>query len=174
MEFDACLSCDVRIRWTVAGVRIALLADSCTTGWLNWGHGELWLTPDHVVRIGRRELTLRSAAKGGAIGGAAAAAGGLGLLAVQAAGKKFASTRPAPGAVVEVEKETWAGELDHQPKALILGRDDIDTLDYRPGISSSRLRIRMTDGSEHKLLWLPNPHAEDLLAQAFGPRLHRS
>ncbi|AUZ87290.1 hypothetical protein CVO76_06300 [Arthrobacter agilis] len=174
MELDAYFSYAVRTFWAGAGMRITLLADSCTTGWLNWGHGELWLTPHHVVRIGRRELTLRSAAKGGAMGGAVAAAGGLGLLAVQAADKKFASGRPAPGAVVEVEKDTWEGELDGQPKALILGRDDIDSLDYRHGISSSRLHIRMTDGREHKLLWLPNPHAGNLLAHAFGPRMHRS
>lgn len=154
----------------VAGVKISLLADSCTTGWLNWGHGELWLTPSQLVRIGRREFTLRSAARGGAMGGAAVAAGGLGLLAARTAGRKFASARPKPGATREVEKRTWEGE----PNALILDRNQVTALSYRQGVSSARLLVRMTDGREHKLLWSPNSHAENLLAQAFGPRLHRS
>lgn len=28
-----------------------LLATSCTTGWLDWVHGELWLLPDSLVRV---------------------------------------------------------------------------------------------------------------------------
>jgi hypothetical protein len=155
-------------------MKITLLADSCTTGWLSWGHGELWLTPNHLIRIGRRDLTLRAAAKGGVRGGAVVAAGGLGLRAVEAAGKRFAGARREPGAVVEVEKDTWEHELADEPDALILSHDHMATLGYRNGVSSSRLRVTMTDGSRHKLLWLPNPHAESLLAQAFGPQLHRS
>lgn len=127
------------------------------------------------IKIGRRELTLKAAAKGGARGGAVVAAGGLRLRAVEAAGKRFAGARPEPGAVLGIdEMGTWERELAHQPKALILSRDHIATPFHRSGVSSTRSSVAMTDGSEHKLLWLPNAHAENLLTQVFGPQFQRS
>lgn len=40
---------------TTAATRVArdtmLISRSCTTGWLDWIHGELWITPDALVRL---------------------------------------------------------------------------------------------------------------------------
>ncbi|WP_104180261.1 hypothetical protein [Arthrobacter sp. B0490] len=156
-------------------MRVSLLADSCTTGWLHWGHGELWLTPEHLVRIGRRELTLRAAAKGGALGGAAVAAGVLGLRAVSAAEKALDEGRLRPGDSVEVENDLWAREVGRHPqRTLVLSRELMTEADLKTGIITSRLNLEMVDGRRHKLLWSVNEHAASLLTEAFGPRLRRS
>ncbi|MDQ0635112.1 hypothetical protein QFZ40_003021 [Arthrobacter pascens] len=89
-------------------MRVFLLSDSCTTGWLHWGHGELWLTPTHLVRIGRRELTMRAAGWGGTRRGAAVAA-------VNELAGSIAAVRPVPGAAIEVDAEHWERELAAEP-----------------------------------------------------------
>ena len=152
-------------------MRIFLLSDSCTTGWLDWGHGELWLTPEHLVRIGRRGLTLRAAA-----GGAAGAGGGvLGFMAFKAADKILGGSRPVPGAAVDVDEEMWERKVaSHPRRTLTLGREQIAKLELRDGISTSRLSVEMADGGRHKLLWMVNKHAAPILAGAFGPQLGRN
>jgi hypothetical protein len=134
------------------------------------GHGELWLTPEHLVRIGRRGLTVRAAATGGA----AAAGGVLGLTAFEAADKFFGGRRPVPGAAVDVDEELWEREVaSHPRRTLILDLEQIAKVDLRDGISTSRLNVEMADGERHKLLWMVNKHAAPMLAGAFGPQLGR-
>jgi hypothetical protein len=55
-----------------------------------------------------------------------------------------------------------------------MGREQIVKLDFRDGISTSRLNIEMADGGRHKLLWNLNEHAAPILAAAFGPLLGRN
>src|SRR5258708_28253874 len=31
--------------------RVSLIAASCTTGWADWEHGNLWLAPDGLARV---------------------------------------------------------------------------------------------------------------------------
>ena len=140
----------------------------------DWGHGELWLTPDHLVRIGRRGLTLRAAARGGAGGGAMVATGVLGLMAVAAADKVFDGRRPVPGAAVDVDEELWERGVSNPRRTLFLGLEQIVRLELRDGISTSRLNVEMADGGRHKLLWMANKQAAPMLAGAFGPRFGRS
>ena len=45
-------------------MRVRLLTESCTKGWLSWGPGELWLTDDALVRVGRTELAVRAVGAG--------------------------------------------------------------------------------------------------------------
>ncbi|MEC5198308.1 hypothetical protein RCH21_000516 [Arthrobacter sp. PL16] len=153
-------------------MNVSLLSDSCTTGWMNWGHGELWLTPDHLVRIGRRGLTLRSAALGGAMGGAMVAGGILAPKAVEAADRKFGENRLKPGASMDVDADQWERQIAaHPQRTLMLPLKHIANVDLRLGLSTSRLNVAMTDGKRHKLLWMFNEHAAPLLAGKFGPQL---
>lgn len=140
-------------------MRVFLLSDSCTTGWLHWGHGELWLTPTHLVRIGRRELTLRAAGWGGTRAGAAVAG-------------SIAAGRPVPGAAIEVDAAQWEQEVAAEPKrTLALHVEEIATAQFRQGITASRLSVGTADGTKHKLLWLPNAYSRPVLAKALGSRL---
>lgn len=153
-------------------MRVFLLSDSCTTGWLHWGHGELWLTPSHLVRIGRRELTRRAAGWGGTRGGAAVAAGALGKSTVHLPAGSIAATRPVPGAAIEVNPEQWEQEVAGEPsRTLVLNLEEIATAQFRQGITASRLGVGMTDGTKHKLLWLPNAYSRPVLAEALGSSL---
>jgi hypothetical protein len=139
-------------------MRVFLLTDSCTTGWLHWGHGELWLTPSHLVRIGRPELSRRAAGWGGTRGGAA-----------------FGAGAAVPGAAIEVTPEQWEQGVTAQPsRTLELNLEQIATLKFRQGITASRLGIGMADGVKHKLLWLPNAHSKSVLAETLGSRLAHS
>lgn len=133
------------------------------------GHGELWLTPSQLVRIGRRELTLRAAGWGGARSGAAVAAGALGTSAVAGS---IAATRPVPGAAIEVNPEQWEQDVAAEPsRTLVLNLEEIDTARFRQGITASRLGVGTTDGTKRKLLWLPNAYSRPLLAEALGSSL---
>ncbi|AWZ16800.1 hypothetical protein [Streptomyces sp. ICC1] len=49
--WDALLDNAVRRACGLKVQHAHLLAASCTTGWLDWFHGELWLLPDSLVRI---------------------------------------------------------------------------------------------------------------------------
>ena len=153
-------------------MRVFLLSDSCTTGWLHWGHGELWLTPSHLVRIGRRELTLRAAGWGGTRGGASAAAGALGTNAADALAGSTAAVRPVPGSALEVDPEQWEQEVAAEPKrTLMLNLEEIAAAQFRQGLTASRLGVATANGTKHKLLWLPNAHSSPALAEALGSRL---
>ena len=141
------------------------MSDSCTTGWLHWGHGELWLTPTHLVRIGRRELTMRAAGWGGTRRGAAVAA-------VNELAGSIAAVRPVPGAAIEVDAEHWERELAAEPsRTLVLNLEEVATAQFRQGITASRLGVGTADGAKHKLLWLPNAYSKPVLAEALGSRL---
>jgi hypothetical protein len=139
-------------------VRAFLISDSCTTGWLHWGHGELWLTTSHLVRIGRPELTRRAAGWGGTRGD-----------------NLFGSTsieRPFPGAAIDVSPEQWDQEIKAEPsRTLMLALEEVAKFQFRQGFTASRLGVGMADGVKHKLLWLPNAHSKTMLAEALGARL---
>lgn len=103
------------------------------------------------------------------------AAGVLGLMAVEAANNVFGGRRPVPGAAVDVDEELWEREVASNPRrTLFLGLEQIAKVDFRDGISTSRLNVEMADGERHKLLWMANKQAAPMLAGAFGPRLGRS
>jgi hypothetical protein len=153
-------------------MRAFLLSDSCTTGWLRWGHGELWLTPSHLVRIGRPELTRRAAGWGGTKGGAAFGAGAAGTDAAETLVRSAATARPVPGSAIEVDPELWEQEVTAEPgRTLVLNLEEVATVQFRQGITASRLGVGMADGVKHKLLWLPNAHSKSVLAESLGSRL---
>jgi hypothetical protein len=53
----------------------------------------------------------------------------------------------------------------------VVNLEEVATVQFRQGITASRLAVGMADGVKHKLLWLPNPHSKSVLAETLGSRL---
>ena len=153
-------------------MKAVLLTNSCTTGWMHWGHGELWLTPEALVRIGKRELTAKAAlgaAPGAALG---AVAGPAGLVAALVAAG-LASGPSSVGREVELEHGQWEWDLMRRRKnVLSVPVRWIARADLKSGFSTTRLRIHTTDGARYKLLWMNNAVAKSALRVTLGDRLH--
>jgi hypothetical protein len=108
-------------------VRGQLLTSSCTTGWLDWIHGELWLLPNGLLRRP------------------------LGLAATIAHGMaRTISDEPEERDFDGVELRRLRGS----PKNLWIEASDIGSVDLRQGFITSRLLVHLRDGRRRKLLWL--------------------
>jgi hypothetical protein len=108
-------------------VQARLLTASCTTGWLDWIHGELWLLPDGLLRV---PLGLKTTVAHGAA--------------------RTVSNEPEVDELDEMELE----QRRHLPKSLWIEASNIASADLRKGLITSRLVVRLRDGRTHKLLWL--------------------
>lgn len=127
--------------------RARLLTRACTTGWGDWIHGELWLSPSSLVR--RR----------------------LGFTATVANGKGPTVAGPLPEAdVTEAAAEQIRAE--HRTNK-VLSLADIASVRIHRGFVSDRLGLRMKDGAQHKLLWLSVDPAYDVLVDELAPWLQR-
>ncbi|GAA4608505.1 hypothetical protein BJY16_006874 [Actinoplanes octamycinicus] len=126
---------------------------SCTSGWSDWIHGELWLTP---VALVRRRLSL-----------ADTMANGIG---------------PTVRAPLPVADAGWfdhyreAIVAEHRTNRFI-PFDAIATARLRSGVLNDALRITLRDGTHHRLLWLTKDPAHAILFGALpgllGARLTR-
>jgi hypothetical protein len=122
-----------------------LLSETCTTGWLDWIHGELWLLPDTLVRIrsgliaslGHSRVTARS---------------------------PYRHIAYDPTAIRTAHRTN---------KVIVLA--DIAEARLHGGVTTSGMTVRMADGTRHKLLWLSSEPArrllKDRLLPVLGPRL---
>ncbi|BCY11837.1 hypothetical protein [Actinoplanes sp. L3-i22] len=110
---------------------------SCTTGWLDWIHGELWLTPWALVR---RRLTL-----------AETMSNGYGPT-VRLPLPQLDAAWLNPGTILS----------EHHTNKFIL-YDSIAAAQLVKGTVSGALRITLHDGTRHKLLWLNNDPAHAVL-----------
>ncbi|MFI0965852.1 hypothetical protein ACH4S8_31330 [Streptomyces sp. NPDC021080] len=126
--------------------RARLLTQSCTTGWGDWIHGELWLLPHLLVR--RR----------------------LGFTATLANGKGPTVVTPLPEADASAAAVTQIRAEHRTNKVIPLA--DIASARLRRGVTADRLDLLMRDGSQHKLLWLPSDPAHDVLAHELSPWLN--
>jgi hypothetical protein len=126
-----------------------LLAGSCTTGWLDWIHGELWLLPDHLVRV--RSGLLRSVLN---------SQSGSGVTARD----PYRLIGHDPDAVLRAHRTNK-----------VIPFTDIHSARLHGGVTTSGLTLTMTDGTHHKLLWLSTEPARrllrDRLLPVLGPRL---
>ncbi|WP_280878463.1 hypothetical protein [Streptomyces pseudovenezuelae] len=126
-----------------------LLAGTCTTGWLDWIHGELWLLPGHLVRVrsGLLQSVLNSQSGSGV-------------------------TAQDPYRLVGHDPE--AIRRAHRTNKVI-PFTDIHHARLHGGVSTSGMTLTMTDGTHHKLLWLSTEPARrllrDRLLPVLGPRL---
>ena len=128
-----------------------LISRSCTTGWADWIHGELWLLPRHLVR---RRLTIRET-------------------------RANTNGRTVPIPLPEVPASSLI-QLDiasaHRTNK-VLPLDEVAEARLHRGVLTDRLAVKMRDDGRHKLLWLKDDPAHEILGTALerslGPRFKR-
>jgi hypothetical protein len=128
-----------RQNWIVQ--RGQLIAASCTTGWTDWIHGELWLFPNGILRA--RTGLATTVAHGSSV-----------TLAGDLPTRDFSDE--------EIENVVRAHRTNHWIPA-----SDIVFASMRRGPLSSRLTVRLASGEQVKLLWLKREPARDELLCAF-------
>lgn len=125
-----------------------LVALSCTTGWLDLRHGDLWVLPGAMVRI--RKGLLDTIAHCYGTGHSA---------------RKAARTLAYDPVAI----------LGSHPTNKVIPFADIESARLHRGFTTSGLTVRMTDGTRHKLLWQSAEPAHRLLTDRLlpilGPRL---
>jgi hypothetical protein len=127
--------------------QFTLVSASCTTGWTDWVHGELWNTPDGLLRRGLGWAATKERARERKRRGDSRAA---------TVPTDRLTTRPyAPRAVEDLRRGS-------EP-ILWLPREQIERASLRRGLTTSSLRLRLTDGSRTTLLWLNCDPAFDAL-----------
>ena len=125
-------------RWFVASCQ--LVTASCTTGWLDWVHGELWVLPDGLVRF-RTSLATTF---------------------------MHQNQRTVPNEAER--QELSDGQIAFMLGAkgsLWIPADKITSAHFRVG-RTSRVNLRMSDAPKIKLLWLRSDRAELPLSTALA------
>jgi hypothetical protein len=127
-----------------------LLSRSCTTGWVDWVRGELWLLPDGLARISLGWSRTRTEAKNR---------------------KKRGGGSTVPETTVETRTLDY-DELDRIVNAdrrnRWIPRDGLSKARLREGFLNSCLRIELLDGSHVKLLWLKSDPAFESVRREIG------
>lgn len=132
-----------------------LLTTSCTTGWADWVHGELWLCRDGLLRIS------------------------LGLATTIAKSSEVGEARTD-----DVARQSSPRYFDQDEIRDLLSRkrtniwvpwDRIRKAALRHGFTADRLRMTLIDGQSVKFLWLPDRTVvetlRDRLLGLIGPAL---
>ncbi|WRZ91192.1 hypothetical protein OHB54_20195 [Streptomyces sp. NBC_01007] len=122
-----------------------LLARTCTTGWLDWIHGELLLLPDALVRV-----------RSGLMDSVANSMSGSGV------------TAKDPYQVVAYDAESIRSA--HRTNKVIALAELSEARLHR-GLTTSGMTATMRDGTRHKLLWLSSEPAGRLLRDRLLPVL---
>lgn len=115
-----------------------LLSRTCTTGWGDWVHGELWLLEDGILR---RSL-------------------GLSMTIAHSFDGPGAPDRPRAFGEAELYEIVHA----HRTNFLV-HCDSIASARLRRGIVTGRLRLELKDGSTRKLLWMKSEWTRMTLEQ---------
>lgn len=125
-----------------------LIAASCTTGWLDWEHGNLWLAPHGLARIP------------------------LGMPTSVA--HTFVGVDPAKWRSRAIGVNELREVLNSSARALWLDAAEMKAAWLHRGLLNDRLNVRLNDGAFHKLLWVRNSAAtqqvEEALRRWLGPR----
>ncbi|MEO7061512.1 MAG: hypothetical protein ABI083_17465 [Lapillicoccus sp.] len=108
-----------------------LISRSCTTSWLDWIHGELWVTPTAVVRSR------------------------LSLGATRRNGRASTPTVPTPAWLTDVPPHLSPDLLlsRHRTNRHIL-LSEVAVAALRPGVLNDRLSVTLRDSRPFTLLWL--------------------
>lgn len=122
-----------------------LIARTCTTGWLDWIHGELWLLPDHLVRIR---------------GGISA------TMTVGLVGPELAT----PDTFQTLTHDPDTIRSSHRTNK-VLPLTEITHARIHGGLTTSGMTLSMADGTRHKLLWMSMEPARGLLRDRLLPLL---
>jgi hypothetical protein len=121
---------------------VQLIATSCTTGWGDWIHGALWIHPNGLVRTR------------------------LGLAQTRERTRGLRGLPPQGGPTPTVTTV----DISH-PELILAAHKTNKVIEFsniaaarlHRGKRTDRLNIRMADGVNHKLLWLPQESASDIL-----------
>lgn len=121
-----------------------LVARTCTTGWLDWIHGDLWVTPTCLVRVraGLLDTVANSTGPG---------------LAARTPGHTVSYDPAAVRAAHRTNK--------------VIAFDEIAHARLRGGPITYGLAVMMTDGTSHELLWRSSDPARRLLMDRLLPVL---
>jgi hypothetical protein len=122
-----------------------LISRSCTTGWLDWVHGELWLLPDGLVRssIGL-DGTIANSLRSGI-------------------GRTVPHPLPHLPATAIDHKRILAAHRTNK----VLPYAHIAAATLFRGLTAHGLTLTMTDGRRHKLLWLTRDPAHAVLGETL-------
>lgn len=118
-----------------------LVSASCTTGWFDWLHGELWICQEGLLR---RPLGLRATLAHG--------------------------TGPTVDPVSPATRRLTAADMAQATSAgrgLWLPWDAIARAELRHGILTDSLHLELKDGRRRKLLWMAVDYAYPPLAEAL-------
>lgn len=145
-EWSAVLTGAVTRAARIRHAQARLLTKSCTTGWLDWIHGELWLLPDGLLRIRSGFMTTLMNGNGT----------GSGL------------TAQDPYRPITYDPETV---LTAHPTNKLIPFAGMATARLHGGVATSGLEVAMTDGTRHKLLWASLDPARRVLRERLLPLL---
>jgi hypothetical protein len=118
-----------------------LITASCTTGWADWIHGQLWLLPDGLLRVRSSLLTT--------------------------IGNGVARTVSGELPTREFSEDEIAKLAKKHVTNYWIPSSSIVAASLRRGVTASRLSMRLADGRNVKLLWLPGDPAEGELRSAL-------
>lgn len=125
-----------------------LISRSCTTGWLDWVHGELWLADDAIMRSR------------------------LPLAETLAHGYAGSPTVAAPPSPVPLPPHKTPERLANSHRTnKYIPFDQIATAALHRGRMIDRLSVTLRTGTRHKLLWLRADPAFALLREAMARSL---
>jgi hypothetical protein len=133
-----------------------LLTTSCTTGWTDWVHGDLWLCPDGLLRISLGLAT--TIAKSSGVGEARA----YDDFARQSSPRYF-------------DQDEIRDLVSRKRTNIWVPWDRIREAALRHGFTADRLGMTLIGGRSVKFLWLPNRTVvetlRDRLLGLIGPAL---
>lgn len=145
-----------------------LLSANCTTGWLDWSAGQLWLLEDGLLRLQVPKASRRERRR---IRSADAA---LSHMSARAGPRRdvVTSTRDLRVDPRALEYREFG---DDEPQALAGERErtwwllasDIRAAKLHRGILTNSLKLRMDSGPRVKLLWMRRDLADDLIREAL-------
>ena len=118
-----------------------LVTASCTTGWTDWIHGELWLLPSGLLRI---EVGLART--------------------VRHANRRTVTETPP---VKEFTDASIGELLKAGKKNLWIPWTDVRNWRFRRGLASDSLHVQMITGRKYHLMWLKVDRAYKPLKQAL-------
>jgi hypothetical protein len=125
--------------WQSGAVKAVCVSKGCTTGWLDWVHGELWLLPDALVR---RRLTFAT---------------------TQA--NRYGPTVGDP--LPERDPGSFRRDDIRHRTDKFLPFATIRTAQLFRGFTAHGLALSTVDGRKHKLLWLTADPAYEILSESL-------
>jgi hypothetical protein len=125
-------------------VEARLLTASCTTGWGDWVHGELWLFPNGLLRV-RGSL----------------------LETIAHANQQTVPDEPVIASFADAEEEIERLRREHRTN-LCISANEVVEAHFRTGIVSGRVSLTLAGGRKVKLLWLRTDPAVAPLKEALA------